>query len=61
MLTGDGNKKCKKKKRCVCVCVCVGGGGGGVGGSLRANKNFAPAAHFFCAFLCHCFARLQRT
>ena len=24
------------------------------------KSNFAPAAHFFCSFLCRCFARLQR-
>ena len=23
-------------------------------------RNFARAAHFFCTFLCRCFARLQR-
>ena len=28
--------------------------------SNQQKGNFAPAAHFFCTFLCHCFARLQR-
>ena len=26
----------------------------------KKKRNFARAAHFFCTFLCHCFARLQR-
>ena len=46
MLTVDGNKKCKKKKRC------------GWGGSLRAKKDFARAAHFsvhFFAIVLHDF------
>ena len=47
MLTVDGNKKCKKK-RC----------GLGAGGSLRAKKDFARAAHFsvhFFAIVLHDF------
>ena len=28
--------------------------------SILQKKNFARAAHFFCTFLCRCFARLQR-
>ena len=31
--------------------------------TIRSNqqkRNVARAAHFFCTFLCHCFARLQR-
>ena len=28
--------------------------------SNQQKSNFAPAAHFFCTFLCRCFARLQR-
>ena len=28
--------------------------------SNQQKSNFARAAHFFCAFLCRCFARLQR-
>ena len=28
--------------------------------SKQQKNNFARAAHFFCTFLCHCFARLQR-
>ena len=27
---------------------------------LISKSNFARAAHFFCTFLCRCFARLQR-
>ena len=29
-------------------------------GPISKKFNFAPAAHFFCTFLCRCFARLQR-
>ena len=29
-------------------------------GLMSKKSNFALAAHFFCAFLCRCFARLQR-
>ena len=29
-------------------------------GSYKPKSNFAQAAHFFCIFLCRCFARLQR-
>ena len=28
--------------------------------SNQQKSNFARAAHFFCTFLCRCFARLQR-
>ena len=28
--------------------------------SYQQKNNFARAAHFFCTFLCRCFARLQR-
>ena len=28
--------------------------------SNQQKRNFACAAHFFCTFLCRCFARLQR-
>ena len=28
--------------------------------SNQQKSNFASAAHFFCRFLCRCFARLQR-
>ena len=27
----------------------------------QQKHNFARAAHFFCTFLCRCFARLQRS
>ena len=30
-------------------------------GVISKKSNFARAAHFFCAFLCRCFIRLQRT
>ena len=29
-------------------------------GLISKKNNFARAAHFFCTFLCRCFARLQR-
>ena len=29
-------------------------------GLISKKSNFARAAHFFCTFLCRCFARLQR-
>ena len=29
-------------------------------GPISEKSNFARAAHFFCTFLCRCFARLQR-
>ena len=29
-------------------------------GVISKKTNFARAAHFFCTFLCRCFARLQR-
>ena len=29
-------------------------------GLINKKNNFARAAHFFCTFLCRCFARLQR-
>ena len=29
-------------------------------GLISEKNNFARAAHFFCTFLCRCFARLQR-
>ena len=29
-------------------------------GLISKKSNFARAAHFFCSFLCRCFARLQR-
>ena len=51
MLTGDVNEKCKTKKEK------VRGGGGG----FMREKNLCTCSTFFCAFLCHCFARLQRT
>ena len=29
-------------------------------GLISKKRNFARAAHFFCTFLCRCFARVQR-
>ena len=45
MLSGEGNAGERRKTTT----------------SLISKKsNFARAAHFFCTFLCLCFARLQR-
>ena len=45
MLSGEGNENCKKTTTGLI--------------SKKATLQ-ARAAHFFCAFLCRCFARLQR-
>ena len=45
MLTGDGNEKCNKKST----------------GLKSEKKKVCTCSTFFCTFLCHCFARLQRT
>ena len=46
MLSGEGNENGEKTIK---------------GLTLKPKKNnFARAAHFFCTFLCRCFARLQR-
>ena len=44
MLSGDGNAW-ERWKTTICL--------------LNKKSNFARAAHFFCTFLCRCFARLQ--
>ena len=44
MLSGEGNKNGEKNSN----------------RSNQQKNNFARAAHFFCTFLCRCFARLQR-
>ena len=33
----------------------------GGGGEFKSEKRLCTCSTFFCAFLCHCFARLQRT
>ena len=43
MLSGEGNEKGEKTTI----------------GLISKKSNFARAAHFFCTFLCRCFARLQ--
>ena len=45
MLSGEGNAKERRETTIGLICK---------------KSNFARAAHFFCAFLCRCFARLQR-
>ena len=45
MLSGEGNAVLWRKTTIVLI---------------RKKSNFASAAHFFCIFLCRCFARLQR-
>ena len=44
MLPGEGNENAEKTTI----------------GLISKKSNFARAAHFFCTFLCRCFARLQR-
>ena len=44
MLSGEGNENGRKTTT----------------GLISKKSNFARAAHFFCTFLCLCFARLQR-
>ena len=44
MLSGEGNEEGEKTTI----------------GLISKKSNFARAAHFFCTFLCRCFARLQR-
>ena len=43
MLSGEGNEKGEKTAI----------------GLISKKSNFARAAHFYCTFLCRCFARLQ--
>ena len=45
MLSGEGNAREWRKTTI---------------GLISKKSNFARAAHFFCTFLCRCFARLQR-
>ena len=45
MLSGEGNENGEKTT---------------IGLISKKKNNFARAAHFFCTFLCRCFARLQR-
>ena len=45
MLSGERNQNGEKKKTI---------------GLISKKNNFARAAHFFCTFLCHRFARPQR-
>ena len=45
MLSGEGNENVKKQQKVYLA---------------KKKNNFARAAHFFCTFLCHCFARPQR-
>ena len=44
MLSGKGNENSDKT----------------IIGLIIKKSNFARVAHFFCTFLCRCFARLQR-
>ena len=44
MLSGEGNARERRKNN---------------NRSNQQKSNFARAAHFFCTFLCRCFARLQ--
>ena len=45
MLSGEGNENCKKTT---------------IGLISKKATLQARSAHFFCTFLCRCFARLQR-
>ena len=49
ILSGDGNENSQKNQR-----------SNYQKNNNNNNNNFARAAHFFCTFLCRCYARVQR-